>query len=501
MDFLDPKKRRNQTIQLFIGYFLSAIALGFGTIIMTFAVYGFGRNPSTGQIIQNGLVFIDSSPISADIFLNGQARGQTDARLVLGAGNYSLEIKRAGYRSWSNRFELSGGTIQRFIYPFLWPQQLDQLTISSFNRAPTLVSQSPDRHWLVVQNAKIQPTDPISYQVFDISKETPVLNSVNLPSGLFSDSQVFNYKVTEWSTDNRHFLLRHDFDGKFEYILIDREKPTESLNLNKSFSQPTWHYRLRDKKADQFYAQDPTNSNLYSISLSNRQAQLVLPDIKAYKSHAADQILYVRQTTNSPNVEFRFKDGGQDYLIRRLPVSSNYLLDLARFNNSWYISFGTVSDGRIYIYQDPVEQIKKFANQLPSAIRLLRLDNPQYLSFSANARFISLQSGSQFAVYDAENQTSYKYDAKLTVSPNTQANWMDGHRLIVHNQAQTVVFDFDGSNIQTLNPSHPNWYGYFDRDYKKLFYLDQSSAPVRLVYTNLLLENQTNTKTSNESQF
>ncbi len=62
MDFLDPRKKRAYKIRLYIGYFLMAVALSIGTLILLFEAYGYDVNHKTGEVIQNGLVFVDSRP-------------------------------------------------------------------------------------------------------------------------------------------------------------------------------------------------------------------------------------------------------------------------------------------------------------------------------------------------------------------------------------------------------------------------------------------------------
>src|SRR6476619_6690047 len=118
MDFLDPKKKRANRIRLYIGYALMAIALGIGTLILVFEANGYDLDPKTGSVIQNGLVFVDAHPIAATVNVDGQEKGQTDARLILTAGDHNIELKRDGYRTWQKQIDLEGSVIRRFAYPF-----------------------------------------------------------------------------------------------------------------------------------------------------------------------------------------------------------------------------------------------------------------------------------------------------------------------------------------------------------------------------------------------
>jgi hypothetical protein len=164
MDFLDPRKRRSHNIRLFVGYFLISIVIGLATIILVYAAYGYGINTKTGQIIQNGLLFVDSKPGGADIYLNNQKRStQTAARLVLPSGFYNLRIQKDGYQSWQRSFILDEHTVSRYVYPFLFPTKPITFNLKNYTSVPQIITQSPDRHWLLltVENSKYWNGRPI----------------------------------------------------------------------------------------------------------------------------------------------------------------------------------------------------------------------------------------------------------------------------------------------------------------------------------------------------
>ena len=122
MDFLDPRKRRAHNIRLIIGYVLVAIVIGLATVIIVYGANGYGINTKTGQIVQNGLLFADSNPGGSEIYLNGTDKNtKTAARLILPAGNYTLTLKKDGYRDWTRQFTLSEQSVARYVYPLLFP--------------------------------------------------------------------------------------------------------------------------------------------------------------------------------------------------------------------------------------------------------------------------------------------------------------------------------------------------------------------------------------------
>src|SRR4051812_14198680 len=120
MDFLDPRKSRRNRIRLMVGYFLIGIVIALATVILVYGAYGYGINTKTGQIIQNGLLFVDSQPGGATIYLNDKSQSsKTAARLVLASGDYRLSIQKDGYHSWQRNFVLNEHSVARYVYPFL----------------------------------------------------------------------------------------------------------------------------------------------------------------------------------------------------------------------------------------------------------------------------------------------------------------------------------------------------------------------------------------------
>ncbi len=143
------------------------------------------------------------------------------------------------------------------------------------------------------------------------------------------------------------------------------------------------------------------------------------------------------------------------------------------------------SANRTYIYRDPETALKRQTLKttlLPAIV--LTISKPEFLSFSDSARFVSVQSGTHFAVYDTDSDRRYYYDMAPALEAGHQAMWMDGNRLTAVSGAKATVFDFDGTNRQTLVPADANLPLIFDKDYKWLYTLAPSiTVPGRAAIT------------------
>jgi hypothetical protein len=72
MEFLTPKQKKEKARRLYIGYGLLSVLIGLATYILISTALGYEIFSTKGDIVQNGLLFVDSSPGNADIYINGK---------------------------------------------------------------------------------------------------------------------------------------------------------------------------------------------------------------------------------------------------------------------------------------------------------------------------------------------------------------------------------------------------------------------------------------------
>lgn len=491
MDFLDPKKRKAHQTRLYIGYGLMALLVGMVAILMLFQAYGYSFNIKTGDISQNGLLFVNSNPVPATLTLNGEVKGEVDQRLILPAGTYSMQLNREGYREWRHDVVLDGGKIERFVYPFLFPTDLAIAATRSYDTKPAFATQSPDRQWLLVQ----VPGSYTQFDVTDLNLEDPAVERIALAPELFtSEGSTHSLSLVEWSTDNRHVVMKHAYDGGSELLLVDVTEPELSQNLSKVIPVGFDNLRLRDKQFDSYYLHNKSLQTLQRFDLGSTQATTVQTNVLAFQPHGDDELLYVASDSDTEGtVEVRMVENGSSYTIKSLPTGKKYLLDIARYNNRWYTAMGTADEGKVYVLRDPLVPIRSDPPKRIISTSVLRLQDPQFVSFSQNARFLSVQSGAKFTVYDAEANRNYLFDTELPLEGVQKASWMDGHRLSLISEGVHNVFDFDGTNKQTLAASYASFQPYFNRDYNAVFTLAPSTGSqqgARLLRTPLLFEGE-----------
>jgi hypothetical protein len=487
MDYLNPKKQFRQSVLLITGYVLIGVAIALATIILLFEAYGYGF-AKNGTVIQNGLLFFSSQPHPAQIYINGKLKAKTNTSLVLPAGVYRVKLTRSGYRSWQRSIQLDGGSVEHFDYPLLFPKTLVSKKIATYASAPGLVTQSPNQRWLLVE----EPNLSDSFSMYDLTNPTQAPTTVTLPASVVSKPTTSeSWKLIAWADDNQHVLLQHVYDGKTEDILLDRTDPSQSVNLTQTLAADTYtQISLYNKKYNQYFLYNAADDSLSTASLSNSAAVPLLSHVLAYQTYGTNTVLYTTAYGASANeVLVKEQVGSQSYTLRSLSANTTYVLDLTNYSGTPYVAVGAASEDEIFIYDDPVGQLSNTPNHAPVPVQVMRIMNPNYLSFSTNAQFIMAENGQQFSVYDIENARGYAYTTEQSLdAPQTNAVWMDGDRLTYVSGGKVVVFDYDHTNVQTLMADNPNYTPSFAPDYSKVFTLaptTSSATTTDLMQTSL----------------
>lgn len=491
MDFLDPQKKRAQSIKLTIGHTLMAAIVVIGTYILVSQAYGFDVDKKTGGVIQNGLLFVDSAPDSAKIIINGvEQKSKTNTRLALPEGKYNIEVQKDGYRSWYRSFDILGGSVERFAYPMLLPQELNPVTLQNFSVEPSLALQSPDRRWVLVPSTS-DLTALTQYDLNSLNDKKPVSKTISFSPNLFSKAMGEHiYEAVEWSTDNNNVLLKHTFKGGSEFIILNRDKPAQSINLNQFLGVTPDKVVLRDKRFDQLYLYFNRGGQVHSVDLKTKQITPILTGVISFKSHGEDIILYSQKIKgDAKNQQVQLKEGDKTYAIREVAMSKTLPLDIAKYDGAWYVVVGGGEDNKTYIYKEPAKYIDQNKGQNPPPITVLKSNGPTgMMAFSQNTRFTVVNSGQHFNVYDAEEDRSYRYDLTQKFDQATKPVWIDGHRMLVFSGGNALIFDYDGINLQTLVPADKTLPIFFNRDYTFMYTLVSKDKAHNFSQTPLRLE-------------
>jgi hypothetical protein len=470
MDFLDPAKTKRRNQRLIVGYIFLAVLISLGTVILVYLSYGFGLNKN-GGVYQNGLIYVASSPTNADISLNSISNGKTNSRINTPAGQYILKINKSGYRQWQRSIEVDGASVQHFDYPLLIPTKLVSNSVTNYASTPTLSTQSPDKRWMVVQNINSVTT----FSEYDLNtKPLAKPTALTIPNGILSNPNAGDIlKAVQWSTDNIHILLSHQTVNGNEYILMDRQNPANTININKTLSMNPGSgiISLSNSKYDQYYIYKPDTKVLYRANLNEVSLNKVLSGVLAYKTFGSKMVLYASEEKVSPNtVAIRLLDDQTNYNLRLYAAGSNYYFDMAQNNGNWFVVTASTLDNRAFVYENPEQTLQQFPNVPLAPVDIMKVEGVNYVQFSADKTKIVAENGLNIATYDnfANNSYSFTLPGALD-SPQTNVTWMDGERFVYVSSGVVNIIDYDGINLQQLVSGNSSLLPLFNVNFKYLY--------------------------------
>lgn len=490
MDFLDPKKRRAHKIRLLLGYGLIGIAIAAATTILLYQAYGFGLDKN-GQLIQKGLVYVSSQPNGANIYVNGKLTNNTNTRLNLEAGQYSLAIKRDGYRDWQHAITVQGGMVTHYDYPFLFPVTLKTTAVQTFETSPLFTTESPDRRWLLL-GQKSATDASLQVMQYDLKNPTQAPTTFTVPAAVASiNPKQDSWELVDWANDNQHVLFKHSFSGGYEYVMIDRDTPGSSFNVTKTLTGPAPQIQLQNKKFDSYVTYDPTTQVLSTASLKSTTPQSWVTGVVAFQTYDTDTVLYATTTgVDAGKAAIRLLQAGQTYPIRTVLSGSQYILNLTKYSNDWVVAAGSAIEDKVYVYLNPVNALQSTPRQVLVPITILRVSGANSLTFSPNARFIAAENGNNLSVYDAENDKTFTYALAATLdTPQAKASWMDGNHLTYVSGGKLEVIDFDNTNAQSLMSANANYLPFFDSTYKFVYTMATDANGKLVLNSTSLLAN------------
>ncbi len=502
MDFLDPRKERRNRLILLLTYGLVATAISGALYVMHYHFDGYAVDRA-GQVTRNGFVFLSTQPEGATIQLGTETlKAKTNTRLDLEEGTHSVRLSAPGYRDWRRTIQVMGGDVQRFDYPLLFPRKLQTTSLRDFSGHIILASQSPDKRWLLLQE-KLQTS---AFWLYDLRDQPqPTQTELVVPPEVFTAAENSSWQSIEWSSDNRHVLLKRTSTNlgqtQQEYLMLDRASPDLSRNLTKELSLGQADVvTLFNKKFNQYYLHNTETKTLRTVALpGDTVADIQLSRVLAYKTYADSAVLYVTDETLSQKlsatnmVSVRLRQDGEERVLREVPAGAeNYVLDMARYDGNWYVVAGSSLQKGVHVYKNPFSQPLGSIGAQSVPLRFIRLAEPRKVSFSANARFILLHNGENCAVFDVENIEHHYFRLPRPLDGGSQElAWMDGFRLRYVSGGSLTVVDYDATNLQTLQPvsSRLEKASFFSGDYTDVYsVVDGSETTSRLTRTPLRIK-------------
>jgi hypothetical protein len=451
MEFLSPQQKKKRAHKLYLGYMLLGVLVLLATYVLISSARGYDLLSTKGDVIQNGLLFIDSRPNGADIYVNGAKESNgTNAKLSLPDNTYDIVLKKQGYRDWSAKVGLIGGTVEFLTYPRLLPS-ITTLVKTDAITSPQLSAtlQSRDKQMLSL----VDQSTPNQVKIYDLSSPAVAPSAVSISEDSVGGKPIKSVELVEWAGDNLHFLTRvFTADGQYVYVIMAKDN-SGPQNISQLFTlSGAERVGFWDGKWDRLYIHTPgggvllANTKDKSVSAQS----LVSEPIAEIYPFGGGKFAYV--TTVGTETMLKFYSESKVYTVLTVPDQKQPLLvKNFGYNRNDYIAVAGGGLDKSYVFKNFEQAIKKSTSGRVGAFLLDPIAS-KTLDVSRGGRFVLFADQDHISTYDIEQKLLSRFNIGSTKP--SQLGWYDDTRLFeLGSDSKLQILDFDGANIYDIASS------------------------------------------------
>ncbi|MEO6110066.1 MAG: PEGA domain-containing protein [Candidatus Saccharimonadales bacterium] len=461
--------------------------------IMTGAVLfilGYRLDSQKGRLEQGALLQFDSTPSGAYVTIDGKTIGsRTATKQTVIAGSHTFIVSRDGYEQWAKSLTVKAGTLTWLDYIRLVPKNLQTDKISTY---PSLVGEkaSPDYKWLILQ----QKAEIPSFQLVDLRSQNPQTSTITLPVGTYSDATTVGvthtFTLNQWDEGGRFVLVKHVYNEKTEWIVVDTQDVGTSVNITRLLSIGLSDLKFSGTSGNILYGL--TNDGVIrklDLGAATISRGLVT-NVKNFDLFETNIITYIGidPADSTKQVAGIYREGDESsHILRRTSFDTPLLIDATRYFSDDYVAIVegltvTVLKGRYPSSSaDESTSLQTYATfTAPAAV--------DQLSFSLDGDYLIIRSGLGFISYEIEYQRQTNATVETSESKAYTLNWLDGAYVWSVYDGHLSIREFDGTNVHVIGAAEPGFDATLSQNGRYLYSITKSGATYQLQRVKMILD-------------
>ncbi len=472
----NPKQRQRELLKRTLIYAIMTISVISLVVLSLFLVLGYNVD-GDGPPEQGGLVQFRSFPTDAEISIDGSKQSiKTNSKKNLSAGYHNVSMSLKDYRGWSKSFDLGSGELL-WLNALLVPSRITTSEVTAFEQIASM-KVSPDKKWIAIIE---KPQDTI-LKIVDIRDEKkPKITQLAIPENVVKANPGDISKIVEWDFGSRYILLTRTNGTKTDWIRLDRSDPSGARNVTalKNLNISDAHFVGTSGNVLQVLAAGVVQR--VDISRTDEKISSIAQNVREFELYNDDRVGFVGTKDTALVVGYYNDFTKKSRTIRTYPQDQPNVHNAitSYFNDDYQaISHGTTID----IIKNPLEENRLFASfELQPGV--------QWLYFSNSGRFVVAQNGSSLSVYDLERKQNFVYTIPNN-PPYTLGHhlkWLDDFHLVSDLGGVLTVFEYDGTNIETIGNVAPGHDMSLSNNGKRLFDIGINSVTQKPVLQSAVM--------------
>lgn len=410
---------------------------------------GFRFDLGNGQIEQGSLVQFGSTPSGAAVAIDGVAlNARTPTKTTIKSGSHEFSIWRDGYDTWQKTVDVKPGTLTWLNYALLIPKKLDVVPVINLESLSSSLASPKGRNILIQTNAGIP-----KFSLVDITSDAIKSTDLTISSTIYTASASNVFTPTKWDDGGRYVLIKHDFDQKTEWLVMDTQDVASSKNITRLFDFTITDIKFSGTSGNEYYVLG--NNDVRKLDLAaGTISRPLISGVTEFNVYESNIITYVANNNLKPGerVVGLYREGDDTPHPLKVFVdkpAAKLHVATAKYFNENYIAISEGSNVTVYsgsypsTASDDVTGLKVFAEFTVSR-------DVDILQFSPTGQYVFVQNGSHFASFDMEYQVyaASKIDGDGSAR---QLEWLDDNYVWSDLNGKLTIREFDGANVHTIN--------------------------------------------------
>jgi len=427
---------------------------------LVFIIMGYRIDTDNGKIEQTALVQFASVPSNADVLVDGKKiSAQTPTKTTLLEGKHTFLIKKPGYTSWTKTITVKSGTLTWLNYVQLIPLEysatVQQTYTSLYNSLP-----APDNKHIALQYEKDVP----SFGIVDVTSEKVSSTDIVVDSSNYTDGVksgvVHSFELVDWDQDGRYILVKHIYDNKKEWLVLDIKNTQTIKNITKSTSTDFDRLEFSGTSGNIFYGLYKGNISKLDISSDQPVSKALISSVQSFELYKTDVITYLGTIQNGDKIDRvvgLYREGdAEPHILRTIDSANTKTLNVAtaRYFDEDYVAISegnkvTVLHGSYPSSGSQDSSSLEFQKLFTTASAVTRL------TMSPTGDYVLAQYGGTLTSYEVEHERLNQF--KVSDNANiSYLRWLNPDHLYTAFDGKLQMLEFDGYNRVSINTSLPN---------------------------------------------
>ena len=439
---MNPDYLKKQNIKVIVSEAFMVVAVIITVIVLALLVSGYWLN-SNFEIERNGMLQISSVPTGASVEIDDQASSwleRTNSSKILASGSHTVKLTKEGYDSWSKEVNIAEGLLYRLHYPrlFLQKRQLESIIDTS---KYTSASISSDHNAVLL----INNTSEWTYLNLDTDNPTP--RKINVSELFSSVSLADDAKVglftgeildLDWDYDASHVLIKTRSGESTEWVLLDINNVTKSINLTKEFGADFSRIEILDNNSNSLIAIQ--NHNLHKIDVSGRSLSAVLVEGVVDFDHYNNEIVFSAQQHSTESSE-----DTRGYYVGYLKLGDREATVLEKTSAPVQVAIGKFYDSKyIAVLDNNIVTVHQNDNYEDAISNYELSFSPEDIEVGHNGEYLMLIKDLTIATLDFEANSVRQWEIE------DHFGRLDNDMLYTVSNGDLIVYDFDGLNRRII---------------------------------------------------